>query len=118
MKTSDAVEQLAALGHATRLAVFRLLVRAGPEGLSAGLIAERLALAPATLSFHLASLTRAGLLHSRQESRFIHYAVDFAAVDGLLAYLVEDCCQGMDCLPKTAAARIRSCAAEPSVCAT
>lgn len=118
MKTDGAATQLAALGHATRLAVFRLLVRAGPEGLSAGLIAERLELPPATLSFHLASLTRAGLLHSRQESRFIHYAVDFAAVDGLLAYLVEDCCQGMDCLPKTAGARPRLCAAETDVCAT
>lgn len=105
----DAVEKLAALGHVTRLAVFRLLVRAGPDGLSAGLIAERLQLAPATLSFHLAALSRAGLLRGRQESRFIHYAVDFAAVDGLLAYLVEDCCQGMDCLPKTAALRAKAC---------
>lgn len=109
METTDAAEQLAALGHATRLAVFRLLVRAGPEGLSAGLIAGRLRLAPATLSFHLAGLTRAGLLRSRQESRFIRYAVDFAAMDGLLAFLAEDCCQGMACLPKTAAIRAAAC---------
>lgn len=105
---SEAVEQLAALGHAARLAVFRLLVRVGPEGLSAGLIAERLQLAPATLSFHLASLSRAGLLHSRQEGRFIHYAVDFATMDGLLTYLAEDCCQGSACLPKTAAVRAKA----------
>lgn len=104
-----AVEQLASLGNASRLSVFRLLVQAGPAGLSAGIIAERLQLAPATLSFHLASLHHASLLSSRQESRFIYYAVDFAAVDGLLAYLVEDCCQGVDCLPKTAAARTKAC---------
>ena len=109
MEMHDAAARLAALGHATRLAVFRLLVAAGPDGLSAGLIAERLRLPPATLSFHLASLSRAGLLRGRQESRFIHYAVDFAAMDGLLAYLAEDCCHGMACLPKTAAARAKAC---------
>jgi DNA-binding transcriptional ArsR family regulator len=104
-----AVEQLAALGSASRLSVFRLLVQAGPDGLSAGIIAERLQLAPATLSFHLSNLSRAGLLLSRQESRFVYYSVDFAAVDGLLSYLVEDCCQGMECLPKTAAVRAKAC---------
>ncbi|MFM6987209.1 MAG: ArsR/SmtB family transcription factor [Arenimonas sp.] len=109
METDDAVTQLAALGHATRFAVFRLLVSAGPDGLSAGLIAERLQLPPATLSFHLASLSRAGLLRSRQESRFIHYTADFAAMDGLLAYLTEDCCQGKACLSKTAVARAKAC---------
>ncbi len=109
MEIKSAITQLAALGHATRLAVFRLLVGVGPDGLSAGLIAERLQLAPATLSFHLAALSRAGLLRSRQESRFIHYAVDFTAVDALVAYLVEDCCQGVDCLPMTAAARGAVC---------
>jgi DNA-binding transcriptional ArsR family regulator len=108
MEMNGAIEQLAALGHATRLAVFRLLVGVGPDGLSAGLIAERLQLPPATLSFHLAALSRAGLLRSRQESRFIHYAVDFAAMDGLLAYLTEDCCQGKACLPKTAAVRAKA----------
>ena len=104
-----AVGQLAALGNASRLSVFRLLVKAGPTGLSAGIIAERLQLPPATLSFHLASLHHAGLLSSRQESRFVYYAVDFTVVDGLLAYLVEDCCQGMECLPKTAAVRTKAC---------
>ncbi len=104
-----AVEQLAALGNASRLSVFRLLVKAGPTGLSAGIIAERLRLPPATLSFHLASLHHAGLLSSRQESRFVYYSVDFTVVDGLLAYLVEDCCQGVECLPKTAAVRAKAC---------
>lgn len=103
------VEQLAALGHASRLAIFRLLVQAGPEGLNAGVVAERLQLAPATLSFHLASLSRTGLITARQESRFIYYAVDFAAMDGLLAYLVEDCCQGAHCLPVLSVARAKSC---------
>lgn len=106
---NSTVEQLASLGNASRLSVFRLLVQAGPPGLSAGIIAERLNLAPATLSFHLANLSRAGLLRSRQESRFVYYAVDFAVVDGLLAYLVEDCCEGMACLPKTAALRAKTC---------
>jgi len=109
MEMSNAATQLSALGNASRLAIFRLLVEAGPDGLSAGLIAERLQLAPATLSFHLANLSRAGLLRSRQESRFVHYAVDFTTVDALLAYLVEDCCRGADCLPVTAAARDRIC---------
>ncbi len=109
MEMNTAVEQLAALGNASRLSVFRLLVQAGPAGLSAGIIAERLQLPPATLSFHLASLHHAGLLSSRQESRFVYYAVDFTVVDGLLAYLVEDCCQGMECLPKTAAVRAKAC---------
>ncbi|MBP6534456.1 MAG: helix-turn-helix transcriptional regulator [Arenimonas sp.] len=109
MEMNAAVEQLAALGNASRLSVFRLLVKAGPTGLSAGIIAERLRLPPATLSFHLASLHHAGLLSSRQESRFVYYSVDFTVVDGLLAYLVEDCCQGVECLPKTAAVRAKAC---------
>jgi ArsR family transcriptional regulator len=109
MEMDVAVGQLAALGNASRLSVFRLLVKAGPTGLSAGIIAERLQLPPATLSFHLASLHHTGLLSSRQESRFVYYAVDFTVVDGLLAYLVEDCCQGMECLPKTAAVRTKAC---------
>ena len=104
-----AVEQLAALGNASRLSVFRLLVQAGPAGLSAGIIAERLQLPPATLSFHLASLHHAGLLSSRQESRFVYYAVDFTVADGLLAYLVEDSCQVMQSQPKTAAVRTKAC---------
>ncbi len=109
MEINAAIAQLAALGNASRLSVFRLLVQAGPPGLSAGIIAERLQLASATLSFHLASLHQAGLLSSRQESRYVFYAVDFAAVDGLLSFLVEDCCQGMECLPKTAAVQAKAC---------
>ena len=104
MKTSDAVARLAALGQETRLSIFRLLLQAGTEGLSAGVIAERFSLAPATLSFHLAHLCRAGLISGRQESRFIFYAVDYAGMDDLLDFLTQNCCNGNNCLPKVAAA--------------
>ena len=104
METTIAVDKLAALGHATRLAIFRLLVQTGPEGVSAGAIGEKLALAPATLSFHLAHLNRVGLITGRQESRYIYYAADYAAMDDLIAYLTDNCCGGGACLPKTAAA--------------
>jgi len=96
-------ERLAALGHETRLAVFRLLVQAGIEGLSAGVIGERLALAAATLSFHLAHLNRVGLVTARQQGRFIFYAADYATMDELIAFLTDNCCNGEACLPRTAA---------------
>jgi DNA-binding transcriptional ArsR family regulator len=99
-----AAERLAALGHAKRLAIFRLLVQAGADGLNAGIIGERMELAAATLSFHLAHLKRVGLITSRQESRFIFYAADFSAMDDLLGFLTDNCCNGGRCLPKTAAA--------------
>jgi ArsR family transcriptional regulator, arsenate/arsenite/antimonite-responsive transcriptional repressor len=101
MKISNAVDCLAALGHATRLAIFRLLVQAGPEGVSAGAIGDKLELAPATLSFHLAHLTRVGLITARQESRYIYYAADYSSMDDLIAYLTDNCCNGGTCLPKT-----------------
>ena len=104
METIASAERLAALGHETRLAVFRLLVQAGAEGLSAGVIGERLTLPPATLSFHLAHLNRVGLVTSRQQGRFIFYAADYAAMDELIAFLTDNCCNGQACLPKTAAA--------------
>ena len=104
METKDAASRLAALGHEKRLAVFRLLVQAGPEGLSAGVIGEQLALAPATLSFHLAHLSRVGLIVGRQESRFIFYVADYTEMDALLAFLAQNCCNGGSCLPKTLAA--------------
>jgi ArsR family transcriptional regulator, arsenate/arsenite/antimonite-responsive transcriptional repressor len=101
MEIASASNALAALGHQTRLSIFRLLVQAGPQGVNAGLICERLDLAPATLSFHLAHLTRVGLISGRQEGRFIFYVADYAAMDGLLAFLTDNCCQGGQCLPKT-----------------
>jgi len=94
MESELAVRALAALAQETRLAVFRLLVREGPNGLPAGMIAERVGVPPATLSFHLAQLERAGLLTSRRESRQIFYATDYEGMRRLLAFLTEDCCQG------------------------
>lgn len=103
MDTTQAVDKLAALAQETRLRIFRLLVEQGPQGLHAGAIAESLAIPPATLSFHVAHLARSGLITSRQEGRFIFYAAGFAAMDDLIAYLTDNCCQGGQCLPKTAA---------------
>jgi ArsR family transcriptional regulator len=104
MEIESASKSLAALGHGTRLALFRLLVQAGPEGIAAGVIGDKLELAPATLSFHLAHLSRVGLIRGRQEGRFIFYGADYAAMDQLLAYLTDNCCQGAQCLPKTTVA--------------
>ena len=99
MEMTDAVEALAALAQETRLKVYRLLVEAGPEGLSAGRISDELSLPPATLSFHLAHLSRAGLAHSRQDGRFIIYSADFENMNALVGYLTENCCGGRSCAP-------------------
>ncbi len=99
METKQATEALGALAHATRLAIFRLLVKAGPKGLAAGRIGEELELPPATLSFHLAHLSRAGLANARQDGRFVIYSADFEGMGRLLAYLTEDCCGGKACVP-------------------
>ena len=103
MNVKQAVVKLASLAQDTRLRIFRLLVEAGNDGLNASAIAEALDLAPATLSFHVAHLARAGLVKSRQESRFIFYSANYASMDDLIAYLAKNCCQGEACLPKTAA---------------
>ena len=96
---NEAVRALSALAQGTRLAIFRLLVQAGEEGMAAGSIGEKLALPPATLSFHLAGLARAGLVKSRQDGRFVIYSADFEGMGRLLAYLTEDCCGGKACVP-------------------
>ena len=99
MKAGDhdrAISRLAALAQATRLSLFRLLVEAGPAGLAAGVIAERLGVAAPTLSFHLKELSRAGLVRASQEGRYVIYTADFAAMNGLVGYLTENCC-GMRC---------------------
>ena len=103
MKILDASEFLAALGHESRLSIYRLLVEAGAEGINASAIGEQLGLAPATLSFHLAHLSRVGLIKGKQESRFIYYSADYGVMDDLLAFLTNNCCQGKACLPKTSA---------------
>jgi ArsR family transcriptional regulator len=101
METKQAVQALSALAQDTRLGIFRLLVQAGPEGMPAGQIGEKLDLPPATLSFHLAGLTRAGLAHSRQEGRFVIYSADYAAMNALVGFLSENCCGGRECTPMT-----------------
>lgn len=102
METLTAAELLAALGHESRLAIFRLLVEAGPDGINASAIGEQLGMAPATLSFHLAHLSRVGLITGERESRFIHYSANYPAMDDLIAFLTRNCCQGEACLPQTA----------------
>jgi DNA-binding transcriptional ArsR family regulator len=94
-----AVAALGALAHATRLEIFRLLVQRGPEGLSAGTIAGKLDLPPSSLTFHLQQLLHAGLATQRRLSRQLFYAVDFAAMNALMAYLTENCCGGEACIP-------------------
>ncbi|MFA9441641.1 ArsR/SmtB family transcription factor [Uliginosibacterium sp. sgz301328] len=97
METKTAVTQLGALAQESRLAVFRLLVRHGDEGLAAGRISELTGIAPSSLSFHLKELSHAGLLSSRQEGRFIYYSPNFEQMNALLAYLTENCCAGGTC---------------------
>jgi len=96
-----AIRALAALAQESRLEAFRRLVRAGPEGLAAGAIARALGVPHNTMSAHLAILANAGLVASRRRGRSILYAVDLGAVRGLLAFLMEDCCQGKpeECAP-------------------
>lgn len=89
-----AVDALGALAHETRLSVFRALVKAGPDGMIAGAIAEHHGVPPSTMSHHLATLERAGLVQSERESRLIHYRADFASMRRLLTFLMQDCCQG------------------------
>lgn len=89
-----AVDALGALAHETRLAVFRMLVKAGPDGMIAGAIAEQQRVPPSTMSHHLGMLERAGLVVSERESRLVHYRTDYPGMRRLLAFLMKDCCQG------------------------
>ena len=99
METLTAAELLAALGHESRLSIYRALVEAGPRGLHAGAIGERLGLPAPTLSFHLAHLSRVGLARRRQEGRFVIYAADFPVMSDLLGFLTANCCGGNPCMP-------------------
>ena len=105
MDDGQARNCFAAISQETRLAIVRLLVKAGPEGLSAGVIGQKLGLAAPTLSFHLKELSHAGLVDSRQEGRFVIYSTDFKTMNGLIAYLTENCCQGVTvtCCPPVSA---------------
>ena len=102
MEMKRAVDALHALAQSTRLDIFRMLVRRGPEGCCAGEIGAALELAPATLSFHLAALHHAGLVERRSAGRERVYSAQFAAMHGLVDFLTENCCEGADCRPDTA----------------
>jgi ArsR family transcriptional regulator, arsenate/arsenite/antimonite-responsive transcriptional repressor len=110
LETKQAIEALGALAQETRLAIFRLLVEAGPDGLSAGTIGERLGVHASSLSFHLAHLTRAGLLVQRRASRSLIYTANFPGMNALVSYLTENCCGGNPaaCMPSCAPAAAKS----------
>ncbi|HVK54490.1 MAG TPA: metalloregulator ArsR/SmtB family transcription factor [Burkholderiales bacterium] len=99
METKNAVKALAALAQDSRLAVFRMLIQSGPEGLPAGKIGELTGISPSSLSFHLKELTHAEMVSSRQEGRFVIYAANFSTMNALLAFLTENCCGGGSCEP-------------------
>lgn len=104
MEVKSAVAALAALAQDSRLAIFRLLVQAGPNGLPAGKIGEATGIAPSSLTFHLKELARANMVSSRQQGRFVIYAANYSTMNGLLAFLTENCCGGSPCLPVCAPA--------------
>ena len=105
MENKDAVQALAALAQESRLAVYRLLVQAGPAGLAASKIAEALGMPPSSLSFHLKELTHAQLVVPRQEGRFVIYAARFETMNALLGFLTQNCCGGNPCSPVDGVAR-------------
>ena len=95
MKSAEAIHALSALAQEHRLALFRLLVRAGPEGMAAGRIAEALGVPNSSLSHHLAQLHEAGLVAQRREGRSLVYSADYGAMDRLVGFLMENCCAGV-----------------------
>lgn len=105
MKTTDVIGALSALAHEFRLAIYRLLVERGPEGLPAGAIGEKMGLLPSSLTFHLQSLHRAGLIKQVRASRQLIYSADYSAMNDLVGYLTDNCCaaEGVACCPAPAA---------------
>jgi len=99
MESKSVVESLSALAQESRLHVYRLLVQAGPEGLAAGDIADRVGIPANTLSFHLKTLSHAGLVASLQQGRFIYYSANYAQMNALVGFLTENCCGGRSCTP-------------------
>ena len=97
MRADRIIRALSALAQEHRLAAFRLLVQAGEQGVAAGVLAKKLAVPPSSMSFHLAQLSNSGLVTQRRESRSIIYSADYAAMNGLMGYLTENCCGGMSC---------------------
>ena len=108
---SSALAQLSALAQENRLALFRLLIKAGPEGLPAGEIASALGVPPNTLSAQLTLLSNAGLIEGTRQGRSIIYKAQYEAISGLIVFLMEDCCQGRSeiCAPVLEAAQSRCC---------
>ncbi len=105
MEATQVVRALAAIAHESRLAVFRLLVSIGPDGLPAGTLAEMLGIAPSALSFHLKDLTQAGLLVQRPDGRRLIYSANFGLMQALVGYLTDNCCRGEACEVTHAGAR-------------
>ena len=99
MNSTLAVKSLAALAQESRLTIFRSLVQAGPEGLTAGQLAETLGISPSSLTFHMKELTRSGLALSRQAGRYVIYSAQIDSMNALLAYLTDNCCGGNPCTP-------------------
>jgi DNA-binding transcriptional ArsR family regulator len=99
VQSRDAVTALGALAHDNRLELYRRLVQRGPDGLAAGVLAEQLDVPPSSLTFHLQQLLHAGLVTQRRLGRQIIYAADYTAMNGLMAYLTENCCGGVACAP-------------------
>lgn len=113
MKTANVLAALGALAHEHRLAVYRLLVEQGPDGLAAGTIGERIGLVPSSLTFHLQSLQRAGLIRQLRASRQLIYSADYAVMNQLIGYLTDKCCTAgagscaVECKPARAARPVR-----------
>jgi DNA-binding transcriptional ArsR family regulator len=105
MESITAVTALAALAQETRLAIFRLLVEAGPTGMAVGEIGSALKIAPATLSFHLKELANAPLISARQDGRYIFYSANYPQMNALVAFLTENCCARDGCRPACGPAR-------------
>ena len=106
LAAENIVDAVAALAQTHRLAAFRALVQAGHDGLAAGALAEAVGLAPSALSFHLAHLSRAGLISCQRDGRRLIYAADFAAMDALVGYLTENCCGGTSCAAQPQSERL------------
>jgi ArsR family transcriptional regulator, arsenate/arsenite/antimonite-responsive transcriptional repressor len=102
METKNMISALAALAQESRLAVFRLLVQVGPEGLAASKIGEQLSISPSSMSFHLKELSHAQLVRSRPDGRFVIYSANFETMNGLIGFLTENCCGGNVCSPTAA----------------
>jgi ArsR family transcriptional regulator, arsenate/arsenite/antimonite-responsive transcriptional repressor len=103
MESTTAVTALAALTPSSRLALYRVLVQAGPEGIAPGALSERLDIPAPTLSFHLKALSHAGLVDDRREGRNIFYTANYAQMNALVGFLTDNCCGGRSCKPSQAA---------------